>query len=150
MRYGIMLWGGDRVSHSIFNLQKRVLRVICSVSSRTSCRQIFKDYNILTLPSLYILEVTCFIKKYNDGMAKNLDIHNYNTWRKLDFHVQHCNTVLFKRSVINMGISLYKKVPNQIKLRKNFNSIRKELKSFLLKYSFYPTDEFMSYESLSV
>jgi hypothetical protein len=150
MIYGIILWGGDRVSHSIFNLQKCVFRVIYGVSSRTSCRQIFKDYNILTLPSLYILEVTCFIKKYNDGTAKNLDSHNYNTQRKLDFHVQHCNTVLFKRSVINMGISLYNKVPNQIKLRKNFNSFRKELKSFLLKYSFYSIDEFMSYESLSV
>jgi hypothetical protein len=53
MRYGIILCGGDRVSHSIFNLQKRVLWVIHGVSSRTSCRQIFKD-NILTLPSLYI------------------------------------------------------------------------------------------------
>jgi hypothetical protein len=77
MRYGIILWGGDRVSNSIFNLQKRV-RVI-HVSSHTSCWQIFKDYNILTLPSLYTLEVTCFIRKYNDGTAKNLDIHNYNT-----------------------------------------------------------------------
>jgi hypothetical protein len=95
MRYGIILRGGDRASHSIFNLQKCVLRVIHGVSSRmSSCRQIFKDYNALTLPSLYILEVACFIRKYNDGTAKNLDIHNYNTRRKLDFHVHHCNTVL--------------------------------------------------------
>jgi hypothetical protein len=82
-------------------------------------------------------------------MAKNLDIQNYNTQRKLNFHVQHCNTVHFKRSVINMGISLYNKVPNQIKLREIFNSFKKELKSFLLKYS-YSVDEFMSYESSSV
>jgi hypothetical protein len=149
MRYCIILWGGDRASHSIFNLQKHVLRVIHGVGSRTSCRQIFKNYNVFTLPSLYTLEVTCFIRKYNDGKTKNVDIHNYNTRRKLDFHVHHCNTVLFKRSVINMGTSLYNKIPNQIKLRKNFNSFRKELKSFLLKYSFYSI-EFMSYESLSV
>jgi hypothetical protein len=31
----------------------RVLRVISGISNRTSCRQIFKDYNVLTLPSLY-------------------------------------------------------------------------------------------------
>jgi hypothetical protein len=55
LRYGIILWGRDRASDSIFKLQKRVLQVICGVNSRTSCRQIFKDYNILTLPSLYIL-----------------------------------------------------------------------------------------------
>jgi hypothetical protein len=50
-----------------------------------SCRQIFKDYSVLTLPSLYILEVICFIKKCNVFMAKNVDIHNYDTQRKLNF-----------------------------------------------------------------
>jgi hypothetical protein len=49
-----------------------------------------------------------------------------------------------------MGISLYNRVPNEIKRRENFNSFRKELKSFLLKYSFYSVHKFMSYESLSV
>jgi hypothetical protein len=46
-----------------------------------------------------------------------------------------------------MGISLYNMVANQIKRRENLNLFRKELKSFLLKYSFYSIDEFMSYES---
>jgi hypothetical protein len=54
-------------------------------------------------------------------MAKNVDIHNYDTQRNLNFHVQHCNTFLLKRSVINMGISLYNKVPKQIKRKENFN-----------------------------
>ncbi|PNF36177.1 hypothetical protein B7P43_G10683 [Cryptotermes secundus] len=79
MRNGILLWGGDEESKSIFKLQKQVLRVISGISSRTSCRQIFKDYNVLTLPSLYILEVTRFIKKYKPFMAINSDIHKYNT-----------------------------------------------------------------------
>jgi hypothetical protein len=88
--------------------------------------------------------VICFIKKYKDFMAKNVDIHNYNTWRKLNLHVKHCNTVSLKKSVINMGITLYNNVPEQIKLRKNFNSFKRDLKSFLLKYSIYSVDEFMS------
>jgi hypothetical protein len=46
-------------------------------------------------------------------------IHNYNTQKKLNFHVQHCNAALFN-SVINMGISLYNKVPDQIKLREKY------------------------------
>jgi hypothetical protein len=121
LRNGIILWGRDRVSDSIFKLQKRVPQVISGVSSRTSHRQIFKDYNVLTLPSLYIMELISFIKKYKVFIAKNMDIHNHNARRKLNLHTQHCNTVLFKRSVMNTGISLYNKVPNQIKLRKNFN-----------------------------
>jgi hypothetical protein len=44
-----------------------------------------------------------------------------------------------------MGISLYNKVPDQIKLKENFNSFKKDLKSFLLKHWFYSVDEFMSF-----
>jgi hypothetical protein len=56
--------------------------------------------------------------------------------------VQHYNTVLFKKSVINMGISLYNKVQYQIKLKVNFNSFKKD---FLLKHCFNSVDEFMSF-----
>jgi hypothetical protein len=57
LSYGIILWGGDNESKTIFKLQKKALRIISGVSNRTSCRQILKEYNISTLPSLYILEV---------------------------------------------------------------------------------------------
>jgi hypothetical protein len=76
-------------------------------------------------------------------MAKNFDIHNHNTRRKLNLHVQYCTIVLFKKSMINMGISLYNKVPDQIKSRENFNSFKKRLKSFLLKQSCCSLAEFM-------
>jgi hypothetical protein len=66
-------------------------------------------------------------------MATNSDIHNYNKRRKLNLHVQYCNTVLFKKSVMNMGISLYNKVPYQIKQMDNFNSFKKGLRSFVVK-----------------
>jgi hypothetical protein len=34
---------------------------------------------------------------------------------KLDLRVQFCNTDLFKKSVVNMGIRLYNKVPDHMK-----------------------------------
>ena len=58
------------------------------VSSRTSCRQLFKELNILTLASLYILEVTCFISKYCQSLEQNSKFHKYNTRRKMDIHVK--------------------------------------------------------------
>jgi hypothetical protein len=96
MRYGFMLWCQDNESNTVFKWQKIVLRIISSVSNPTSCRQ--RIYYIRA--SLYILELVSFIKRNKDFMAKNLDIHN-DKWRKLNLHVQHCNTVPFKKSVIN-------------------------------------------------
>jgi hypothetical protein len=81
-----MLWGGDNESNKIFELQKKVLWIISGVSNRTSYRQIFKGYNILTLSSLYILEVICFIKRDKYFMKRKLDIHNHNTTEKANLH----------------------------------------------------------------
>jgi hypothetical protein len=69
LRYGIILWGGDKCD-KLFKLQKKVLRIISGVNNRTSCRQIFKEYRILTLAAPYIFEVTCFIKNIKTAWQK--------------------------------------------------------------------------------
>jgi hypothetical protein len=67
LKYGIIFWVGSSDCISIFKLQKRVIGIISGASTNSSCRQIFKDYNILTVASLYILEVIHFIKKYKES-----------------------------------------------------------------------------------
>jgi len=42
-------------------------------------------------------------------------MYEYDMRRKCDFHVLRRNTLLFKRSVINVGIRMYNKVPTKIK-----------------------------------
>jgi hypothetical protein len=63
LRYGIILWVGDNESIKIFELQRRILRLMSSVNNHTSCREIFKDYRILTVACSYLLEIICHIKK---------------------------------------------------------------------------------------
>jgi len=61
LRFGILFWGGAGadLTTGILRIQKRVIRSMLGVSSRTSCRQLFKELNILTMVSLYIMEVIC-------------------------------------------------------------------------------------------
>jgi len=73
------------------------------------------NYKILMVASLYILKMICCIKKDKDSLAQNVHNHNYNKQKNLDFHTQFCNTVLFRESMVNMGIRLYNKVPVHIK-----------------------------------
>ena len=58
LRFGILFWGGGGIggelSIRIFRIQKRVIRSAAGVSSRTACRQLFKELNILSSASLYI------------------------------------------------------------------------------------------------
>jgi len=59
LRYGVTLWEGDTESKKIFRLQKKAVRIIGRVGQHISCRNLFKDLAILTLPCLYISEVVC-------------------------------------------------------------------------------------------
>jgi hypothetical protein len=77
-----------------------------------SCRHIFKDYNILTVASLYTLTVMLHEKAQRLAAAKCAYSLIITREEKLDLHIQFCNTVLFKKRVVNMGIRLYKKVSN--------------------------------------
>ena len=114
------------------------------VSSRTSCRQLFKELNILTLASLYILEVTCFIRKYCQSLELNSKVHKYYTRRKIGIHVKPHKTEIYKNSVINMGTKVYNNLPKFLKEIDDYKALKKELKQFLLLQTFYSVEEFVS------
>ena len=65
------------------------------VSTRTFCRQLFKELNVLTLLSLYIMEVISYIRKHHQFVDVNSNIHAHNTRRKMDSHIQSYNTDLY-------------------------------------------------------
>jgi hypothetical protein len=54
MSYGVIFWGNSCGSKEIFAIQKRIIRILTNKSKRDSCRDIFKQLRILTLPSQYI------------------------------------------------------------------------------------------------
>jgi len=53
LQFGILYLGGE-LNTRILRIQKRVIRSMVGVSSRTSCRQLFKELEILTLASFHI------------------------------------------------------------------------------------------------
>jgi len=68
LRYGIILWGGTKESIKALHIQKKVIRLITVVKKYESCREKFKENRILTVTSMYVLEVLCFIKKYKGDL----------------------------------------------------------------------------------
>jgi hypothetical protein len=117
------------------------------VGRYASCRQLFKDLNILPLACMYISEIICHIKLHTDKLEQNTEIHNHNTHQKLDLHVQFCRTNVLKKGVVNIGIKLYSKLPSQIREVEKMRTFKKELKSYLLQHTFYSVDEYMSWKS---
>jgi hypothetical protein len=63
-----------------------------------------------------------------------------------DLHTQQCNTVLYQKSVVNMGIKLFNKLPVQIKQLDNYKSFKRKVKTFLVYNSVYTIEEFLNFE----
>jgi len=116
---------------------------MAGVCSRTSCRQLFKELNILTLASLYIFEVTCFVRKYCQSLEQNYEVHEYNTRRKLNIHVKLQKTEIYKKSVKNMGTKVYNNLPKFLKEIDDYKAFKKRLKQFLLLQTFYSVEEYV-------
>ena len=125
-----------------------MIRLITGVHERESCRYIFRKFQILTLASLYILEVLYFIKKYQGNLKQNLGIHGHNTRNKFYMHTHYCSTIIYQRSATNLGIKLLNKLPIQIKQLNNYKGFRREVKTFVLHNSFYTIEEFLHFEGI--
>jgi hypothetical protein len=114
-RFGILFGGGGggaggggtggELTTRILRIQKHVIRSTVGVSSRIFCRQLFKELNILTLISLYTVEVICYIRKHQQFVQIYSNIHTYNTWRKIDIHSQSYNTDLYHRNVMKWALN---------------------------------------------
>jgi hypothetical protein len=113
------------------------------VNSRTSCR-LLKELNILTIISLYVLEVICYVRIHHQFVEINSNIHTYNTRRKKDIHIQSHRTAFYARGVMNMGSKLYNKLPGYIKEIESSKTFKKESKLFLLLHTFHSVGKFVA------
>ena len=62
MTYGIIFWGNSTHSIHVFQLQKRVIRIITDSRPSDSCRQLFKKLGILSLMSQYFFHFIIYCK----------------------------------------------------------------------------------------
>lgn len=56
LRYAIIFWGNATNWDKVFKCQKKCVRAMCGLKKTDSCREHFKKFGLLTVPSIYILE----------------------------------------------------------------------------------------------
>jgi hypothetical protein len=68
------LGGGAGDISRVLKIQKRVLRIMDGLDKQELCRPIFKESGILTVTSLYILEVISYIKRHKADLIQNITL----------------------------------------------------------------------------
>ena len=106
-----LYYGGGKDSIKLLRIQKKVIRLITGLKRLESCRQKFKENRILTVTSLYILEVLCFTKKHKDNLKKNCEIHEHNTRSKYDLYTLPHNTYALQNVCCNWVIDCTNNCP---------------------------------------
>lgn len=143
LRYGIIIWGNSSDSMRAFIVQKRCVRSIFGLCQMDSCRPFFKQYKLLTLPCLYILEMCLFVHKHQYLFLKNIEVST-RVLRK-----QHRNRLfkcasrlqLVEKNSFHMSIKIYNKLPDEYKMLP-LNKFRTAVTTWLAENCFYSVKEF--------
>jgi len=115
IKYMILFWGQSTETNRIFILQKRILRKIFSLSPLESCRELFRNNNLLTVYSILILESAMFVKKYQHKFPAVSTVHNYQTRQISNIVIQNYNLSTFKKSPKCFCSYVYNKIPVSIR-----------------------------------
>jgi len=148
--YGIVFWGSSPYSMNIFELQKRVIRIIMKVDNRMSCRELFKKLNILPLYSQYILSILLFVVNNIDEFTISSNVHSIRTRHRSDLHPPLPRLTKHKKGIHYSGIKIFNYLPQNIKnLFRNVKKFKLTLKRFLSVGSFYTLEEYFDWTSRS-
>jgi hypothetical protein len=143
MWYGIIFWGSSNISNNVFKMQKRAIRIISNRDKWDSCRQLYSQLQILTLPAQYIFSLVMFVIKRNEVFKPNSQIHDLNTCSKYMPHFPTTSLTLLQKGVLYSGIKIFNHLPVHIRASSNnVKQFKRKLKNLLLEQSLYSIDEF--------
>lgn len=146
LNYGLLAWGCSTFSNKIFVLQKKMIRCMLFLTSRTSCKQYFKELHILTLPSLYIYELIKFYYRNSEKFSTNASVSRtaMKTRGSDNLSVPLHRLSLYEKGPYYAAIKAYNALPDHLKQRQVNGRYYDDLKQYLINKSFYSLNEFLS------
>jgi hypothetical protein len=111
MIYGIIFWGNSTGSKGVFQLQKKIIRIITGSKYKTSCTLRFQSLEILTLSSKYILTLIKFFSHNLEIYSCNFTPHGINSSDILQLHKPTANPTLYQKRVHCMSTKIFNGLP---------------------------------------
>lgn len=145
LSYAVAIWGNENNRTSrVFKLQKRALRAISRKSSRSSCRPLFRENNILTFPSIYILNCVSFVHKnthlFNE-LSSQQDRYSLRPSNKVKLPPH--KTSFYEKHLTYNGLRLYNALPDYLK-EESGTKFERGVKNLLLQRCCYSVREIFS------
>jgi hypothetical protein len=108
--------------------------------NRDSCRELFRELEILPLQSQYIFSLVMFMVNNKDLFKANSELYSRNTRYNNKLHYPTCKLTVFQKGVYYLGNKVFNWLPPNIRnLAQDFKIV---LRRFLLFNSFYSLEEY--------
>ena len=145
--YGIIFWcTHTRTANRVFVMQKRIIRTICGVNQTEHCKPLFYRLKVMTVYSLYLYSIICFVYKNIDKFKTNSSVNNIKTRNSNDLLVPKHNTTLYEKGPYFMGVKVYNALPSDFKKIKNFSTFKDAIRKFFKLHPFYSIEEFLVHQ----
>uniref|UniRef100_A0A1B6HVU0 Uncharacterized protein n=1 Tax=Homalodisca liturata TaxID=320908 RepID=A0A1B6HVU0_9HEMI len=142
LRYGLAVWSGTSATNlkRILIIQKKAVRVLADLQHMESCRDAFINLKIMTVVSLYILEVVLHVD--GEYLPRNRDIHSHNTRNGALYNLPAHHMKLFESKPSYIGRKFFNRLPQELQ-HKRSSLLKAALKKWLLDRPFYSLEEFL-------
>ena len=141
--YGLEIWGTASKTQisSIHLLQKKVIRIIKSVPTRTSCDGLFKDLKILTIQKLFHFQVAIFMYKvtykqvpptFINMFTINETVHDHDTRNSQAYRIPTLHLTISQRGIRYIGVHYWNDKVNQEILPCSIAVFKKSMKKTLI------------------
>jgi hypothetical protein len=107
-----------------------------------SCRNLFKELNILQFISQYIFSLLLFVNNNKNYFITYSENHSIHTRSRNNFHLPQANLAIDQKGVYYSGDKVFNNLAQHIKIvSDNRKGFKRVLKHFLT-HSFYRLDEY--------
>lgn len=137
LSYGLIIWGNSTDINRAFIAQKKCIRAIAGIRPWESCKPLFREYKILTLPCMYIFECAKFVKEHPELFTTAQQMYPKNTRRPDRLVLPKIpKTAMYHKNCHVMCIRIYNALPNDLKELPRRKFLLK-LKLWLTNKTFY-------------
>lgn len=143
LSYNLILWGTSVEINRVFILQKKIVRMMFNIRHRDTCKHTFQGKNILTIFGLLIYKCSMYVKKNINKFSFNNQIHDHNTRRRNEIHIENYNLTLYNKSPETLCAAVYNRLDDSIKNIRKIDSFKEALKTYLISKSHYKLNEYM-------
>ena len=144
INYGILAWGNAANVHldGLLKVQKRAIRIICGVTTRSHTNILFYENKFLRLHDIFDFNLGCIMYQFSKKelphalvslFIRNDQVHSYCTRQASSFHLPLVRTSFRLNTLVYTGPKLWNSLANSLKQSVSLNVFKKKLKIVLLK-----------------